>query len=247
MEARKIPKEYLSEENCMNFELFNYKRQKKFNDWFYSKIKPHLKGDILETGSGVGTFSERIAEDFKGKVYLTDIDPEFIKLLKEQFKGRKNVRVEYLDLSSKKDFSKIKVKFDSVLCTHVLEHIKDDVKALKLMGDSLKKNGNLIVVVPAHKFLYSKMDKTEGHYRRYSKNELEEKAEKAGLKIKSAFWFNMFAIPGRYLNGNVFGKKYTHQGSFNLFNKLVPFFRMVEERILVNFTGVNRIVILGKP
>ena len=50
---------------------------------------------------------------------------------------------------------------------NVLEHIKDDMEEIKQAFNKLNKNGNLIILVPAHNELYSKFDKEIGHHRRY--------------------------------------------------------------------------------
>src|SRR3989344_2401543 len=105
---------YISAEGSMDYELNITKKQKKFNNWFYSKMRPGLSGNILEIGSGIGTFSEKIIRDFKnGRIYLSEIDPKFLDLLKKQFKNQATVLK--IDLNNKKDFEKIKKKFDSIL------------------------------------------------------------------------------------------------------------------------------------
>lgn len=234
---------YISEEGSMNYELEITKKQKAYTDWHYLKMKPYLKGDILETGSGCGTYSEKLIRDFKGEIYLTEIDLNFIKFLKKRFKN-KRIKIIKLDLNNKKDFVKIKKKFDSIISSNVLEHIKDDVLALKLLRGILKPGGILTMYVPCHQFLFTEFDRVVGHYRRYSKKELEEKAKKAGFKIKKAFWFNMMGIPTKILAGNVFNVKKTPGGPFKLYNKLVPFFRFIEDKIFCNILGVGRIIIL---
>jgi len=229
----------------MDYELTITKKQKKFNNWFYSKMKPGLFGDILEIGSGIGTFSEKIIRDFKnGKIYLSEIDPKFLKLLKKQFKNQ--AKVLKIDLNNKKDFEKIKKKFDSILMPNVLEHVKDDVLALRLLRDTLKDRGHLVIYVPCHKFLFCDLDVAEGHYRRYSGKEIEAKARKAGFKIKKAFWFNLFGIPARFVAGNLLKNDKSPPKSLSLFNNLVPVFRFVEEKILLNCAGVGKILILEK-
>ena len=48
-----------------------------FNDWMYSQIRPFLGGNILEVGSGMGRYSERVAKDFENsRIILSDIDQE---------------------------------------------------------------------------------------------------------------------------------------------------------------------------
>jgi len=241
----KTPKEYISAEGSMNYELELTKKQFNFNNWLYSKMIPYLKGDILETGSGCGTFSERLIRDFKGKIYLTEIDPLFLKQLKKNYED-KRVHIAKLDLNNKKDFSKIKTRFDSIFSSNVLEHIKDDILALKLLGTLLKPEGRIVLLVPCHKFLFSDIDIEEGHYRRYTKKELREKAKKAGFEIKKEFWFDMIAVPARYISGNLLKIKKTPAGSLGLFNRLIHLIAFIEDKILRNSLGVSRIIVIEK-
>lgn len=220
-------------------------KQKNFNNWQYNTIKPYLKGDILETGSGCGTFSEKIVKDFRGKIYLTENDKFFIGKLKKRFKS-KRVKVIYSDLNNEKNIKEIENEFDSVVCLNVLEHVENDILALNSMRKLLRSGGNLILLVPAHKSLYSPIDRALGHYRRYSKEELEEKTEKAGFKTKKAFWFNMLAIPGRLVSGNMLKNKELDSFSLSVFNKLVPLFSFIESKILFNSIGISRVLILEK-
>ena len=63
---------------------------------------------------------------------------------------------------------------------HVLEHIQNDVGEIKEVFKKLNRNGHLIIMVPAHQKLYSKFDKSIGHYRRYEREFF--KTELEGLK-----------------------------------------------------------------
>jgi 2-polyprenyl-3-methyl-5-hydroxy-6-metoxy-1,4-benzoquinol methylase len=52
----------------------------------------------------------------------------------------------------------------------VVEHIKDDRLAIANCKKLLKKNGHLIILVPAYRYLYNEFDKELEYYRRYNKN-----------------------------------------------------------------------------
>jgi hypothetical protein len=56
----------------------------------------------------------------------------------------------------------------------VLEHIENDVDELSRAATLLKESGHLIVLSPAHQWLYTPFDREIGHYRRYSKKSLIE-------------------------------------------------------------------------
>jgi hypothetical protein len=58
--------------------------------------------------------------------------------------------------------------FDAILYIDVLEHIADDQAELVKAAGRLALGGCLIVLSPAHQFLYSPFDKSIGHFRRYN-------------------------------------------------------------------------------
>ena len=86
-------------------------------------------------------------------------------------------------------------KFDVIGAFDVLEHIDDDKKALAEMSRTLKSEGNLILTVPAHRFLWSYFDEASSHKRRYSKLEMVTKLEQAGFAVKKASYYMFFLFP----------------------------------------------------
>jgi SAM-dependent methyltransferase len=63
-------------------------------------------------------------------------------------------------------------RFDVVLYIDVLEHIEDDTAELTVAARRLKADGILVVLAPAHGWLYSPFDRAIGHYRRYTRRSL---------------------------------------------------------------------------
>ena len=91
-----------------------------------SFIKKFIKGNILEIGAGCGSFTRNYLRPELKSVTLTDIDTKNISSLEEKFSNRENVKI------SKSQIINFKEKFDTILYLHVLEHIKNDEKELKL-------------------------------------------------------------------------------------------------------------------
>ena len=58
-------------------------------------------------------------------------------------------------------------QFDLICAFEVLEHIEDDVAALKEWAGRLRANGWLLLSVPAHQHRYGLFDGFVGHFRRY--------------------------------------------------------------------------------
>ena len=61
---------------------------------------------------------------------------------------------------------------DLIYTSNVLEHIDDDLAALKQLRATLSPGGRIAIYVPAMQVLYSDMDRSLGHYRRYGRQEL---------------------------------------------------------------------------
>jgi len=117
--------------------------------------------------------------------------------------------------------------FDIIGTFDVLEHIDNDEKALMEIRQALKPGGNLILTVPAHKFLWSYFDVHSHHKRRYNKGELVAKLERNGFIIKriSFYMFLLFPLLAaiRLINNMLRGKKDKQQnGNASLEVRTVP-------------------------
>jgi SAM-dependent methyltransferase len=227
-----------------NLKIVN--QSSNFTNWLYEQIKPYIDGKILEIGSGIGTYSAKIIADFpKNKIVLSDIDPNYLTKLKKQWQ-MKNVFVDKLNLNSKADFLRIGGRFDTIIALNILEHISNDLVALQNLRQKLNPNGQLILLVPAYPKLFNCIDQAVGHFRRYKKKDIINKANKSGLKIQRIFYFNFFAIIGWVVNGFVFNKSEINEQAMGFFNYLVPSFKFVENNILKKRAGMSLIAIL-KP
>ena len=121
-------------------------------------IKKNLQ--ILEIGCGTGGLTKNLVE--YGNVTAFDISSDAVEYCKNA--GLKNVFVMDIKDFDPKDYKR---KFDLVLALDVLEHIQDDIDAMKKIKQVLKKDGLFFVNVPAHKFLWSEHDEALENKRRY--------------------------------------------------------------------------------
>ena len=230
--------------------LENLHNASRFTDWMYAQVKPHLKGDILEIGSGIGTYSEKIIRNFpEGRITLSEIDPSYRRILASKFEGGdKRIRVTALDLQSAAHFQddNIAGKFDSCFALNVLEHVKDDTMALKNICNVLVPGGVFVVLVPAHPLLFNNLDVAFGHYRRYTKKYFRNIVANTDFKLEKMFMFNALAIPGWFVNGTILRKKTLDEGSLKIFNYLVPLLNFTEKIILRQKIGISLIAVLKK-
>ena len=226
-------------------EELNVVENSKVNRYIYDNIKNFAGKRILEIGSGIGNISKYIIRNNKNKelVILSDISDKYITRLKKRFNGTK-IRITKYDLEDKKVSRLKKYKIDTIICLNVLEHIKDDKKALKNMYNILGKNGKLILLVPNLPILYGKLDKKLAHYRRYSNKTLSTKIEKSGFKIKKRFYINFFAIFGWIIKGKILKKK-LKSNDLKLYDMFMPIFKFVD-KVTNKITGLSIIFICKK-
>ena len=142
---------------------------------------------VLDIGCSSGTLIQQIITKNVVKVYGIDISDNAIELSKN--KGLKNVRT--MD-ASKLDFDD--KKFDIIIASDVLEHINEDLDALKEWKRVLKPNGHMVLFVPANKILWSNNDIYSQHYRRYEKQQLIDRLVTSGFSISRISYWNFFYL-----------------------------------------------------
>jgi SAM-dependent methyltransferase len=206
----------------------------EYHRWFYELIEPYLGEHILDVGSGLGNHLQFFTDR---KLTCLDLSPECVEQLKSEFggEGRDFVAGDVCDTTIAERLSTKGI--DTITCLNVLEHIKDDRQALQNFHRILlPRQGNFIVIVPAHEFLYGAMDEMAGHYRRLSKSQLGELMKECGFEVKTARYVNAVGALGWLINGRIFKPKSLSTKAVNtqlvLFSRLfVPVIKRVEQRL----------------
>lgn len=90
--------------------------------------------------------------------------------------------------------------FDVVGAFDVIEHIDDDVAAMRELYRATKPGGGALVIVPRHMFLWSAVDDLAQHKRRYSGGELRQKMVAAGFTVVRQLTFGALTLPLQYLS-----------------------------------------------
>lgn len=144
--------------------------------------------NILDAGCGVGHMLQYLAT--YGNGYGLEFSSEAIKFC--QIRNLKNIVQASVD--------KIPLKgnfFDAVVCLDVLYHlgVRNDLEALLEFHRILKKDGLLVINVPAYNFLKSGHDVVAQTRYRYTKEELRRKVNHAGFKIIRITYRNSLLFP----------------------------------------------------
>lgn len=215
-----------------------------YNKWMYTTISPFLKGRVLELGSGIGNISDFILKEFTD-VTLSDYDQDYCTVLKEKYSSNPNLNevlsIDLQDPNFTKSNEHRKESFDTIILLNVIEHLSNDQLTIDYCRFLLKKGGNLIVLAPAHQFLFSKFDKKIGHFRRYSSQSLSALICK-DFNIRHRQYFNFLGMGGWFFFNTIMRRMSLTENSMSAFNKLVPAAKLLD-RIISNKTGISTIVI----
>jgi SAM-dependent methyltransferase len=141
---------------------------------------------ILDAGCGTG--ANLIEYGRLGEVTGVDAFPEAIELCRER--GLGNVReapVEELPFEPG--------SFDLLFATDVIEHVDDDVLALRELRRVATDEARLVVTVPAYAWLWSDHDVSNHHRRRYTEGLLRERASQAGWQPRFSSYYYSAVLP----------------------------------------------------
>jgi 2-polyprenyl-3-methyl-5-hydroxy-6-metoxy-1,4-benzoquinol methylase len=217
----------------------------EFNKWMYKTINKYISVDdkILEIGSGIGNISNFFVKD-NYNISFSDINNNYLSILKEKYGEKYNYfNIDIVDKDFEKKYKEIYKSFDVVYALNVIEHVDNDFVAISNLKKLLKKNGKLIILVPAYKFLFNSFDKNLEHKRRYTKKSLEKLVDKSGFKIVDLFYFNAFGIIGWFVFGNILKQNEIKQTNMRMYNLLMPVIKIFD-KLLLNKVGLSFVIIL---
>ncbi len=220
----------------------------KFNKWMYQAIKPCLKGNILEIGSGIGNITQYVIND-KFKVTASDISESYCSILQDKFGNSeylnevRNIDIVHPDFD--REYRDLFNTFDSILALNTIEHIENDLLAVENCKKLLLANGNLIILVPAYPSLYNRFDKALKHFRRYTRSTLEKLLRETGYKIHKTQYFNSIGIAGWWFSGDVLNNRTIPKRLMKLFDMLVPGIKIID-KLIMNSAGLSVIAFATK-
>ena len=200
---------------------------KRFNRWMADTVRPLVGKHVLELGAGIGNMTQHLARG--RKIYVaSDIDEEHIARLRVRFRGRPNLEIRRCNLCDAADFQPLLGSFDSVVCLNVVEHVEDDLGALRNIFSALKPGGRAIILVPQDQKAYGTLDEVLGHFRRYSEAQLRARMEEAGFTVERILHFNRVTRPGWRFNGQVLKRRSFGRFQLKMFDSLVPLWRRID-------------------
>jgi hypothetical protein len=169
-------------------ELEVFRHAVNWKGYYAAHLRPFITGDTLEVGAGLGGTSRFLCNGTQRSWTCLEPDAslrnELDKSLADDPLGvpTRTLPCTVADLGPGE-------LFHTIIYIDVLEHIEDDRGELEACAAHLRTGGRVIVLAPAHAWLFSPFDRAVGHYRRYSKSRLA-RLTPARLELVSAFYLD---------------------------------------------------------
>ena len=230
----------------------------RYDQYQYNLFKSFLnKGPYLEVGAGAGRVTDFVIEDSNEDMVVSEPSPHFFNILKKRYAGNLRIKLE----KSTTDELRLKYGqnfFGSIYSVHVMEHVENDLNFLNESLEMLKPGGRVIILVPALQALFSDLDRSIGHFRRYDKRMIKQLLTQlpatTNVRLESLFYSNFIGVFASFYFLKI--KRMTYQGGeqkkskfirlYSIYSKyFVPMIEFFESYIPLPF-GLNLTVVLSK-
>ncbi len=141
---------------------------------------------ILDAGCGSGRNMVELSR--RGTVTGVELSPPSVERARARGCGEV-VEGSVLEMPFADD------SFDLAVSLDVIEHLEDDLGALRELRRVVAPGGTLLITVPAYSWLWSGHDEINHHQRRYTRRSLQRVAEEAGWSQTRTSYFNSLLLP----------------------------------------------------
>lgn len=133
-------------------------------------------------------------------------------------------------------------RVSSIVCLGLLEHLRDDEAVAKNLSAALPPNGHLCLLLPAHRFLFGRLDEADGHFRRYSLSDARKLMAAADLKIEKLHYFNFLGGVAWWWRSRIMRRTALPNWSYSVIDRFIPVLALVESVVRPPF-GISIIAV----
>jgi SAM-dependent methyltransferase len=212
--------------------------------YWSARIGRRVTGRVLDVGAGLGATARVFARHTGIESYLAvEPDPELAAAIAQLPQAQVPTAFEArCGTLAQVDGA---ARFDTILYIDVLEHIEDDRGELERAATHLSDEGRIVVLAPAHQFLYSPFDAAVGHFRRYDRATLRA-ALPSSLRVERMEYLDSVGLLASLANRLVLRSALPTRAQIALWDGwMVPASRFVDV-LLMRRAGKSIVAVLRK-
>lgn len=194
--------------------------------WLFRNLGPFIGQRVLDVGCAIGNITQFFID--RERVVGIDVAPEMIREIQARFGERDNFCALVCDITQPEVLALKAERLDTIVCAHVLEHVQDDVAAVRHMRALLPDGGHLILLVPVVKWVWGTLDVATGHQRRYTWRELERLLKEHGFAIEDHWYVNLVALFGWFFTARILKRDIIPTGQYSFYNRITPLLARLE-------------------
>lgn len=208
-------------------ELDLFAQAENWKEYFGKFLRRRIAGRVLEVGAGIGGTTRVLWNERVARWVCLEPDAQLHgQLVAQAERGELPAGCE-VRLGTLADLSDAE-QFQTILYIDVLEHIEDDQGEVERAALHLAPGGHLIVLAPAHAWLFSPFDHAVGHFRRYNRASLSRLGV-AGLVPVAARYFDSVGMLASLANKALLRSAHPNLAQIRLWDRvLVPCSRVLD-------------------
>jgi SAM-dependent methyltransferase len=200
---------------------------------------PVLRGDVLEVGAGIASNTSLLIGPEIRNWYCLEPDRGLLDRLRERIAADPALARCHALGGTVADLDPAQ-RFDAVIYIDVLEHIEDDEQEVRAAAAHLAPGGRLVVLAPAHNWLYTEFDRAIGHCRRYSKASLA-RVTPPGTTLERLFYLDAAGLLASAANRLLLKQRMPNASQIRFWDGvLVPCSRIVDA---ITFHSIGKSVV----
>lgn len=150
----------------------------------------------IDLGGGCGGWAKQLSEIQNGQfqeIALGDSSLKALKLAGPLMPQVQRYQIDLYDLQWQH-------RWDVIFLLDVIEHLDDDLSAMKQVYKALRPGGLVFVTTPAFQRFWSYNDDLSHHKRRYVRGDYQRLAQNSGFTLLKARYFMFFLSPALILS-----------------------------------------------
>jgi SAM-dependent methyltransferase len=195
-------------------------------------------------GAGTGSNTEFLSTGSAGRWVCLEPDPRLLDQLRQKLEAE--ARRNYETVCGTLRAIDSAWQFDTIIYVDVLEHIEDDRGELRLAAAHLRPGGRVIVLSPAHQWLFTPFDAAIGHFRRYNRDMLRS-ISPPELRVEKLMYLDSVGMLASAANRLLLRQSMPTEAQLQFWDsRIIPVSRVFDV-ILRNSLGKSIVGVWRKP